>query len=118
MWGTYVDKRRRDDDTGAELPEDGEDDMLGRDERCDEHGSKNADGAGDEHDEEQAHAQRDVVDALDAGAVDLASFASSACAVSIILRLVPARVLVNSTADLLNTSMEVAVLAARSLRRL
>ena len=44
-----MDKGRRDDDAGAELPEDGKDGVLGRDVVCHENRGEDANGAGRQH---------------------------------------------------------------------
>jgi hypothetical protein len=66
MSHTHVDKRRRNDHARAELAQDGEGDMLGRDVCRQKNWAKNADGTGHQHDEQQADAQLDVVVAIDA----------------------------------------------------
>jgi len=71
-----------DDDTGTELPEDGEDGILWRDIRGDEDGRKDADRAGRQHDEQQANAEADVVVPVDAGTA-LGGATAPASAVSV-----------------------------------
>lgn len=70
-----MNERGGDDDPGAELSQDREDDILRGDEGGHENGTKDADGAGDQHDEQQADAEADIVVPVDSGTVGLPLFA-------------------------------------------
>ena len=61
-----MNKGSRDDDTGAELPEDSKDGVLRRDIRRNKDRSKDTDGACHQHDKQQTDAEADVVVPVDA----------------------------------------------------
>lgn len=79
---THMNKSCRDDDACAKLPQDSEDGMRRRDIRSHEDRGEDTNGAGHQHDEEQADAETDVVVPIDAFAAVFLFFPGAANAVS------------------------------------